>query len=165
MFDDPVYQDRILDHYEQPFHRGVCSFATHCHEATNPLCGDRIRIELRVDAEGRIEDAFFQGDGCCVSQAAASILMEHCQGKSVDAIRSLQPKDMLALFAAPLTITRQKCCLLCWKVLQAALVCPLVSCSRPITVTYLNTSVPKPAPPPGLPTVLSRPSNVRGLTP
>jgi nitrogen fixation NifU-like protein len=124
MFDDTLYQDRILDHYHEPFHRGSCPLATHCHEATNPLCGDRIRIELRVDDEGRIADAFFQGEGCCVSQSAASILVEHCQGKTVDAVRSMRPNDMLSLFACPLTITRQKCCLLPWRVMQAAIVCP-----------------------------------------
>jgi nitrogen fixation NifU-like protein len=123
MFDDTLYQDRILDHYHEPFHRGSCPLATHCHEATNPLCGDRIRIELRVDDEGCIEDAFFQGEGCCVSQSAASILMEHCQGKTVDAVRAMRPTDMLTLFACPLTITRQKCCLLPWRVMQAAVVC------------------------------------------
>lgn len=130
MLDDPLYEDRILDHYEQPFHRGTCPLATHCHEATNPLCGDRIRVELRVNGDGRIEDAFFQGDGCCVSQSAASMLMEHCQGKTLETLRSLKPQDMLALFAAPLTITRQKCCLLSWRVLQAAMVCPHAPISR-----------------------------------
>jgi nitrogen fixation NifU-like protein len=124
MLDDPLYQDRILDHYEQPFHRGCCPSFTHCHEATNPLCGDRIRIELRVCNSGRIEEAFFQGEGCCVSQSAASMLVEHCQGKTLDVLRSMRPLDMLSLFAAPLTTTRQKCCLLCWRVLQSALVCP-----------------------------------------
>jgi nitrogen fixation NifU-like protein len=124
MLDDPLYEDRILDHYEQPFHRGPCPLATHCHEATNPLCGDRIQIELRVNADGWIEDAFFQGEGCCVSQSAASMLVEHCQGKTLESVRSLQAKDMLSLFAAPLTIMRQKCCLLPWRVLQAATVCP-----------------------------------------
>jgi nitrogen fixation NifU-like protein len=124
MLDDTLYQDRILDHYHEPFHRGSCPLATHCHEATNPLCGDRIRIELRVDDEGRIEDALFQGEGCCVSQSAASILVEHCQGKTVDEVRSMRPTDMLTLFACPLTITRQKCCLLPWRVMQSAIVCP-----------------------------------------
>jgi nitrogen fixation NifU-like protein len=131
MLDDTLYQERILDYYEQPFHRGSCPFATHCHEATNPLCGDRIRIELRVNPEGRIEDAYFQGDGCCVSLSAASMLVEHCQGKALDAVRSLQPADMLSLFAAPLTITRQKCCLLGWRVLQAAIVCPHIPTTSP----------------------------------
>jgi nitrogen fixation NifU-like protein len=77
-----------------------------------------------VDNGGRIEDAFFQGEGCCVSQSAASMLVEHCQGKTLDALRSMRPLDMLSLFDAPLTTTRQKCCLLCWRVLQSALVCP-----------------------------------------
>jgi nitrogen fixation NifU-like protein len=124
MHDDPLYQDRILDHYEQPFHRGSCPFATHCHEATNPLCGDRIKIELRINKEGCVEEAYFQGHGCCVSQSAASMLVEHCQGKSVESLRAMRPADMLSLFAAPLTITRQKCCLLAWRVIQAAMVCP-----------------------------------------
>ncbi len=124
MLDDPLYQDRILDHYEQPFHRGSCPWATHCYEATNPLCGDRIRIELRVNADGQIEDAFFQGEGCCVSQSAASMLIEHCQGKTLAAVRSFGPADMLSLFAVPLTLMRQKCCLLPWRAVQAATLCP-----------------------------------------
>jgi nitrogen fixation NifU-like protein len=142
MLDDPLYEDRILDHYEQPFHRGTCPFATHCHEATNPLCGDRIRIELRINSEGRVVDAFFQGDGCCVSQSAASMLVEHCQGKTLAALRSLQPQDMLALFAAPLTITRQKCCLLSWRVLQAAMVCPNAAVSQRGLASGFSSSHP-----------------------
>jgi len=120
---DAIYEDRILDCYEQPFHRGSCPAATHCHEATNPLCGDRIRVELRVNGQGRIEEAYFQGEGCCVSQSAASMLIEYCQGKTVEAVRSFRPKDMLTLFGPRLTITRQKCCLLPWRVAQAAIMC------------------------------------------
>jgi nitrogen fixation NifU-like protein len=121
---DVLYEDRILDYYEQPFHRGSCPQATHCHEATNPLCGDRIRMELRVDGQGRIENAYFQGEGCCVSQAAASMLVESCLGKTLEEVRSFRPEDMLSLFGPQLTITRQKCCLLPWRVVQAAIVCP-----------------------------------------
>jgi nitrogen fixation protein NifU and related proteins len=58
------------------------------------------------------------------------MLMEHCQGKTLEALGSLEPQDMLALFAAPLTITRQKCCLLSWRVLQAAMVCPPAPINR-----------------------------------
>jgi nitrogen fixation NifU-like protein len=124
MYSEDLYQDRILDHYEQPFHRGPCRGATHWHEATNPFCGDRIRIELRVNDQDLVEELFFQGEGCCVSQAAASMLVEHFQGKTLDAARSFDPTQMLSLFGAPLTITRKKCCLLPWQVLQAAIVCP-----------------------------------------
>jgi nitrogen fixation NifU-like protein len=142
MFDDTLYQERILDHYEQPFHRGSCPLATHFHEAVNPLCGDRIRLELRVNDAGCVEDAFFEGEGCCVSQAAASMLVEHAQGKTLEALRSLQPKDMLELFAAPLTITRQKCCLLCWRVLQAAIVCPHAAMNHHGNSTTAGERVP-----------------------
>jgi nitrogen fixation NifU-like protein len=123
--DDELYQQRILDHYESPFHRGRCPQATHAHEDDNPLCGDVVRIELRVDPQQQVQEAFFDGDGCCISQAAASILIEHLQGRSCDELRHFSAQQMLDLFGAKLTPNRQKCCLLCWRVLQTALVAPL----------------------------------------
>jgi nitrogen fixation protein NifU and related proteins len=135
MFSDDLYQDRILDHYEQPFHRGTCPGATHWHEATNPFCGDRIRMELRVDNQGRIEDLYFEGEGCCVSQAAASMLVEHLHGKTLEEARLFDPGQMLSLFGAPLTITRKKCCLLPWQAIQAAIACPGISSSRVAATT------------------------------
>ena len=60
--DDELYQERILDHYEQPYHRGRCPAATHCHEDDNPLCGDVVRVELAVDNDRRIREAWFNGD-------------------------------------------------------------------------------------------------------
>ncbi len=121
MTDSELYQDRILDHYQQPFHRGPCPNATHCHEAINLPCGDQIRMELRVDGTGKIEDLFFQGEGCCVSQAAASMLVEHCQGHTIEELRQFGPADMLSLFGAPLTTMRRNCCLLPWRALQTAI--------------------------------------------
>jgi nitrogen fixation NifU-like protein len=122
MADDELYQERILDHYESPFHRGSCSRATHVHQADNPLCGDVVRLELDVDPQGRIREAWFDGDGCCISQAAASMLTEHLDGRTLDEARTLSAQQMLELFGAKLTPNRQKCCLLCWRVLQGALV-------------------------------------------
>ncbi len=84
--DDELYQEHILDHYEEPFHRGECPGATHAHEDDNPLCGDVVRIELSIDPAGKIEDAFFNGDGCCISQASASMLLEKVIGQQVDDI-------------------------------------------------------------------------------
>jgi nitrogen fixation NifU-like protein len=127
MLGDQLYQERVLDHYEEPFHRGRCLGATHWHEATNALCGDRIRMELRVNGEERIEDGFFEGEGCCVSQAAASMLVEHVQGKTLQELRALGPEQMLSLFGAPLTITRKQCCLLPWRVIQIAIACPIAA--------------------------------------
>lgn len=125
--DDELYQEHILDHYEEPFHRGDCPGATHAHEDDNPLCGDVVRIELAIDQEGKIEDAYFNGDGCCISQASASMLLEKMIGQSVDEVKNFTAQNMLELFGARLTPNRQKCCLLCWRVLQAAVFSPLES--------------------------------------
>jgi nitrogen fixation NifU-like protein len=123
--DEDLYQDRILEHFEQPFHRGHCPTATHIHEDENPLCGDVVRLELAVDDDGVIQDAYFSGQGCCISQAAASMLVEKISGKRIDDLKAFTAKAMLELFGARLTPNRQKCCLLGWRVLQQALYSPL----------------------------------------
>jgi nitrogen fixation protein NifU and related proteins len=123
--DDELYQERILDHNEQPYHRGHCPGRTHSHEDDNPLCGDVIRVELALDADRHIQQAWFSGDGCCISQAAASMLMQTVEGKSLDEVRNFSGQDMLRLFGARLTPNRQKCCLLGWRVLQGALFSPV----------------------------------------
>jgi nitrogen fixation NifU-like protein len=123
--DDDFYQDRILDHYEDPYHRGRCTSPTHRHEDKNPLCGDVIQIELALDPTGRIREVFFDGDGCCISQASASMLLEHFDGKTIEEVKDFAAQDMLGLFGTRLTPNRQKCCLLSWRVLQSALHSPI----------------------------------------
>jgi nitrogen fixation NifU-like protein len=122
---DEIYQERILDHYEQPFHRGSCPGCTHRHEDDNPLCGDVVQVELAIDREGKIAEAWFSGDGCCISQAAASMLVERLSGRAVAEAKEFTAQDMLELFGARLTPNRQKCCLLGWRVLQSALYSPI----------------------------------------
>lgn len=124
-----IYQERILDHFEQPFHRGCCPGCTHAHEDDNPLCGDHVRMELAVDCQ-RVCNAYFSGDGCCISQAAASMLTERVQGRPLDEVRKFGAQDMLDLFGVKLTPNRQKCCLLCWRVLQGALFSPVAAGER-----------------------------------
>jgi nitrogen fixation protein NifU and related proteins len=125
--DDELYQERIQEHYEEPYHRGRCATCTHAHEDTNPLCGDAIRLELRIDDHGTLREVYFNGEGCCISQAAASMLVEKFDGHSIDEVKEFTAKDMLDLFGARLTPNRQKCCLLSWRVLQAAIYSPLSS--------------------------------------
>lgn len=119
-----IYQEHVLDHFEDPYHRGACPRATHSHADDNPLCGDFVQIELSVDSEGRLAEAWFDGEGCCISQASASMLIEKLEGRSVEEIKAFTAQDMLQLFGARLTPNRQKCCLLPWRVLQAALYSP-----------------------------------------
>ena len=121
--EEEIYQEHVLDHYEDPYHRGSCEAATHSHEDDNPLCGDVVRVELRIQ-DGKIEEAWFDGDGCCISQASASMLMQELEGKTVQQVKEFKAGEMLDLFQAKLTPNRQKCCLLSWKVVQSALYSP-----------------------------------------
>jgi len=116
-------QERVMDHYEDPYHRGTCDGCTHSHEDKNSLCGDVVRVDLKID-EGRINEAWFDGDGCCISQAAASMLMEEIEGKTVDEVKDFAAEQMLAVFGARLTPNRQQCCLLSWRVVQTAIFSP-----------------------------------------
>lgn len=122
-----IYQEHILDHYEDPYHRGKCEYCTHCHQDSNPLCGDVIRMELHVDDGGKFKEVYFDGHGCCISQAAASMLVERFDGRTVEEVRTFTAEDMIALFGVRLTPNRQKCCLLPWRVLQAAVYSPIDS--------------------------------------
>ena len=124
--EEELYQEHILDHYEDPFHRGTLAEATHAHEDKNPLCGDVVRIELKLGPDGKIEDAYFVGEGCVISQASASMLLEEMQGKTVDDVKDFSAEKMLELYGPRLTPNRQKCCLLSWKVLQSAVHSPVV---------------------------------------
>jgi nitrogen fixation protein NifU and related proteins len=123
--EEDIYQEHILDHYEDPFHRGDLPTATHAHEDKNPLCGDVVRIQLQLDDDGKIADLWFEGSGCVISQASASMLLEKLEGKTVDNVREFSASDMLELFGAKLTPNRQKCCLLSWRVVQQAIHSPI----------------------------------------
>ncbi len=120
-----IYEEHVLDHYEDPYHRGPLEGATHAHEADNPLCGDVIHVDLKLSPDGKIEEAWFDGEGCVISQASASMLMEKIEGKTLDDLRQFSAEEMLELFGPKLTPNRQKCCLLSWRVLQAAVHAPL----------------------------------------
>jgi nitrogen fixation protein NifU and related proteins len=123
--DEDIYQEHILDHYEDPYHRGSCEHPTHSHEDDNPLCGDVVHVELRIGPDRRVQEAWFEGEGCCVSQASASMLMEKIEGKPVDEVKHFTAEDMLQLYGARLTPNRQKCCLLPWRVVQTAIHSPV----------------------------------------
>jgi nitrogen fixation NifU-like protein len=117
---DDIYDEHILDHYESPYHKGHLPHPTCAHCDRNPICGDQICLELKVDGD-RVAQAYFDGKGCAISQAAASILCEHVEGKSLEELRGLQAKDMLELLRVRLTPSRQKCGLLGFKVLKTML--------------------------------------------
>ncbi|MEL7336236.1 MAG: Fe-S cluster assembly sulfur transfer protein SufU [Planctomycetota bacterium] len=120
-----IYEEHVLDHYEDPYHRGELATATHGDEGKNPLCGDVIQVAIRLGDDKRVEEAWFDGQGCVISQASASMLIEKIEGKTVEEIKEFSANEMLELFGPQLTPNRQKCCLLSWRVLQSALHSPL----------------------------------------
>jgi nitrogen fixation NifU-like protein len=118
--DDSLYRDEILDHYFSSPHRGHIESPDSYAELDNPVCGDRIRFELRLQPNGRIGQVRFDGHGCAISQAAASMLAEFLEGRSLDEARQFSAGDMIRLLGISLTPARLKCGLLGWHVLQRA---------------------------------------------
>lgn len=119
---DDLYRDQLLDHYENPRHHDVLAKVDGLFEDSNPICGDRVRIEVQLSADQNLlADAAFSGDGCIISQATASLLLDDSVGKLVDSINDLEPQYVLKLIGVPLTAQRVKCALLSFKVLKGAL--------------------------------------------
>lgn len=122
-FDDDIYRDELLDHYYSSPRRGHLEQPDVVFEDENPLCGDRVRVELKLD-DDTIADIRFDGDGCVISQASASLVCEEAAGKPVSEVQKWDTKKVLDLIGIQLTPVRLRCALLPLKVLQAALAIP-----------------------------------------
>jgi nitrogen fixation NifU-like protein len=114
---DELYREHILEHYQRPRCHGTLDDATVSVEDTNPLCGDRIRMDLRIE-DGRIEKVRFSGSGCSISQASASMLCEAVEGKTVDEVRGVGREQVLEMIGIDLGPVRLKCALLALKTLK-----------------------------------------------
>lgn len=115
---DDLYREVIIEHYKNPTYRGELEPCDIRFEDENPLCGDHLRIDLRIDAQGNVQETAFSGHGCAISQASADLLLESIQGKSVDDIKLLTKEDVLDLLGIELGPVRLKCALLSLKVLK-----------------------------------------------
>jgi len=113
-----LYMENILDHYENPRNRGTLEHPDISHEEDNPVCGDHIRVDLKVE-EGVVTDIRFSGKGCSISQAAASMLTEEVKGKPLDEVKLFDKQTVLNLLGIPIGPVRMKCALLSLKVLKA----------------------------------------------
>jgi nitrogen fixation NifU-like protein len=125
--DDILYREEILERYHAAPYRGRLEAPDLHAELDNPLCGDRIRLELALGPGGRIDRVVFDGHGCVISQVAASFLAEHVGGISVDEARRLSADEAVQLLGIRLSPMRVKCGLLAWRVLQRALSSPVES--------------------------------------
>lgn len=116
---EDLYRDLIIDRYQNPRHRGELDPNDISFEDDNPLCGDHIRIDLRVDEQNNIREATFSGQGCAISQASADLLVEDILGKSLEEVKQMNKEDILEMLGIDLGPVRLKCALLSLKVLKA----------------------------------------------
>ena len=116
---DDMYREVILDHYKNPRNKGTLDPHDFSYEDENPLCGDKLRIDVRLDAEQRVKEVAFSGRGCAISQASASMLTEAILGKTIDEVKAMNKDDILDMLGIELGPVRLKCALLSLKVLKA----------------------------------------------
>jgi nitrogen fixation NifU-like protein len=116
---DDLYREVILDHYKNPRNRGTLDPHDFTYEDENPLCGDKLRLDVQLDDNQRVKAAAFIGRGCAISQASADMLVDSIVGKSLDEVKQLAKEDILDMLGIELGPVRVKCALLSLKVLKA----------------------------------------------
>jgi nitrogen fixation NifU-like protein len=118
---DNLYRDFILEHYREPHNRGRLEPHDLAFADSNPTCGDELSMTIRLDpSRERIADVAFEGRGCAISQAAASIMTDGLRGLGLGEVRDIDPRDVVADLGVPIGPARLKCALLGYKVLQGA---------------------------------------------
>jgi len=114
-----MYRQQILDHYKNPRNYGELEDPTYTHVGENPMCGDEIRMDVALDEEsGVIERVAFQGDGCAISQASASMLSSELQGTSIEELIEMDRDDVTEMLGVDISPMRVKCAVLAEKVAQ-----------------------------------------------
>ncbi len=107
-----LYSEIILDYFKNPHNKGVIKNATSTANEDNPLCGDKIRIDLLFDKKGTVKKATFTGEGCAISQASASMLTEKLIGKTKEEIKNIKNDEVYEMLGIPISPGRVKCALL-----------------------------------------------------
>ncbi len=118
---EELYRQVILDYHANPRNKGILARPDYSAADWNPLCGDKIKFDFNLDAKGKVKEARFNGEGCAISQAAASMLTEKIQGKSLSQLAKLKENDILAMIGVKMSPARIKCAVLALLVLRKAM--------------------------------------------
>ena len=114
-----MYRQQILDHYKNPRNYGELEDATFEHVGENPMCGDTLKLFVKLaDDDETIDHVSFIGDGCAISQASASLLSQELQGMTLEAVRDMDREDIMDLLGVEVSPMRVKCAVLAEKVAQ-----------------------------------------------
>lgn len=117
-----MYRENILDHYKRPRNRGHLDGPDSECSDSNPLCGDEIMMQIRVDKKNaRISDIKFEGTACAICTASASMLTEEVKGKTLEEARKASKEKMLGMLGIDPGPSRLKCALLPLKVMKLAI--------------------------------------------
>ncbi|GCF07176.1 iron-sulfur cluster scaffold-like protein [Dictyobacter arantiisoli] len=114
------YREYILDHYKDPRNYGTLESPDIHSEDSNPLCGDQLNMDLQIE-DGHVTEVRFQGRGCAISQASASMLSEMIEGKTIAEVIALGKDDILEALGIPISPARSKCAFLSLRVLHRGL--------------------------------------------
>lgn len=116
-----MYQEHILDLYKHPHNFGKMEGATNQHREYNPLCGDDVTIQMKLE-DGKVSSVKFSGRGCAISMASASLITDKIRGMEKDEIMQLGGEDALQMLGIPIGPVRIKCALLALETVHKALV-------------------------------------------
>ena len=116
MSSEQLYQEIILDHYRHPKNFGTVERANATYKDSNPACGDALEITMFINDKKIIQDVRFNGKGCAISMASASMLTQYLKGKNLISLKSLTKEDLLAMIGVELSAIRMKCALLSFKI-------------------------------------------------
>jgi nitrogen fixation NifU-like protein len=114
------YLALVVEHYKRPRNQRALAAPTHAHEGLNPLCGDRLRVELQV-LDGTLADAAFQASACAIATASASLLTERVRGAAVSDVTRLSDDEVVAALGEGVPAARRNCATLALHVLRQAL--------------------------------------------
>jgi nitrogen fixation NifU-like protein len=118
--DDQLYREYILDHYKNPHNHGTLEQPDMEAQDLNPLCGDELTFYVSLDADGKVGQVAFDGHGCAISQASASMLSDEIKGMTSEQLLALDHQTILDLLGIEISATRMKCAMLSLKVVKAA---------------------------------------------